>query len=191
MQRMREMVSAARAPFLLVGGGGWTSEACADIVAFAEASDIPSGCSFRCQHLFDNTHKNYAGDVGIGISPKLAARIRDADLLLVVGARLGEQTTRGYTLVDIPNPKQRLVHVYPDPDELGRVYRPDVPICVGMAAFAKAARALQPVDSKAWSASALEARQDYLDHIVPTLVCRAIWIWRKSWPFCVGVCRMF
>ena len=168
MQRMREMVSAARAPFLLVGGGGWTPEACADIVAFAEASDIPSGCSFRCQHLFDNTHKNYAGDVGIGISPKLATRIRDADLLLVVGARLGEQTTRGYTLVDIPNPKQHLVHVYPDPDELGRVYRPDVPICVGMAAFAKAARALQPVDSKAWSASALEARQDYLDHIVPT-----------------------
>ena len=168
MQRLREMLSAARAPFLLVGGGGWTPEACADIVAFAEANDLPSGCSFRCQHLFDNSHKNYAGDVGIGIAPKLAERVRNADLLVVVGARLGEQTTRGYTLVDIPNPKQQLVHVYPDPNELGRVYRPDLPICAGVVAFAKAARALQTVDSNAWTTAALEARQDYLDHTVPT-----------------------
>ena len=168
MQHMREMVSTARAPFMLVGGGGWTSDACEDIVVFAEANDIPTGCSFRCQHIFDNTHKNYAGDVGIGISTKLAARIRNADLLLVVGARLGEQTTRGYTLVDIPNPKQRLIHVYPDPDELGRVYRPNLPICASMIAFSRAARELQPVNSEAWNTSALAARQDYLNHITPT-----------------------
>jgi acetolactate synthase-1/2/3 large subunit len=168
MQSLRELLSVARSPFLLIGGGGWTPEACADIVAFADANDLPTGCSFRCQHLFDNTHKNYAGDVGIGINPKLAERIRNADLLVVVGARLGEQTTRGYTLVDIPNPRQQLIHIYPDPNELGRVYRPDLPICASVTAFAKAAGALQPVDSKAWKSAAIEARQDYLDHVVPT-----------------------
>jgi acetolactate synthase-1/2/3 large subunit len=111
-------------PFLIVGGGGWDAEARVALGNFAEAMQVPVGTSFRCQDYIDNRHPNYAGDVGIAISPTLAARIRAADQLVVLGARLGEMTTGGYTLIDAPMPTQRLTHVHSDPDELGRVYWP-------------------------------------------------------------------
>ncbi len=100
-----------------------TQSACDDIRRFAEANALPVGCAFRYQDHFDNAHPNYAGDIGIGMNPKLAQRVRDADLLLVVGARLGEMTTGGYTLVESPVPKQKLVHVHAGAEELGRVYQ--------------------------------------------------------------------
>lgn len=162
---MRDRLAAAERPFMILGGGGWDARAVTDIRAFAEANDLPVGASFRCQDLFDNAHRNYAGDVGIGINPALAERIRNADLLLVVGARLGEMTTSGYTLVEVPRPKQALIHVHAGAEELGRVYQADLPINAGMAQFAAAARALTPVDSAAWRKWTADARADYLANL--------------------------
>ena len=162
MARLREMLAAAKRPLMIVGGGGWTAEACADIAAFAAANHLPVGASFRCQDIVDNLHPNYAGDVGIGINPKLAERVRTTDLMLVVGPRLGEMTTSGYTLVDIPMPRQPLVHVHAGAEELGRVYQAALPINAGMPAFAAAAKSMKPVDSSAWRGWTEQAHADYL-----------------------------
>jgi acetolactate synthase-1/2/3 large subunit len=163
LQAMRAMLAKASRPFLLVGGGGWSVDAVRDITAFAEANDLPVGASFRCQDLIDNRHRNYVGHVGIGIDPALAARVKTADVLLVVGSRLGEMTTSGYTLVHVPTPKQTLIHVHAGAEELGRVYQPALPINAGMAQFAAAARALKPLDSSRWAAWTAGARGEYLE----------------------------
>jgi len=168
MERLRALLAGARAPFMIVGGGGWSAETTADIMAFAEANAIATGASFRCQDYFDNTHPCYAGHVGIGLEPTLAARIKAADLLVVVGARLGEMTTSGYTLIDIPRPRQTLVHVHGGVQELGRVYQADLPINAGSAAFAAAARRLRPVDAAAWRATTAAAHEEYLATLQPT-----------------------
>ncbi|MCU1366292.1 MAG: thiamine pyrophosphate-binding protein, partial [Ilumatobacteraceae bacterium] len=118
----REMLAAAERPFVIVGGSGWDGDACEALEQFAVAWQLPVGCAFRFQDLFDNRHPNYAGDVGIGINPKLAERIRNADLILAIGARLGEMTTGGYTLLQPPRPAQRLIHIHAGAEELGRVY---------------------------------------------------------------------
>jgi len=128
MQELERLLNGAKKPFVIVGGGGWTQRATGALRAWAQAAGIPVGCSFRCQDYFDNRHPNYAGDVGIGLNPKLAQRVKDADLLLVIGARLGEMTTSGYSLLDVPVPKQKLVHVHAGAEELGRVYQATLPI---------------------------------------------------------------
>ena len=120
MAQLRGMLAKAERSFVILGGGGWSAKAVEDIKAFIEANDLPVGCSFRCQDLFDNRSANYAGDVGIGINPKLAQRVKDAVVLLVIGARLGEMTTSAYTLVEAPVPQQTLVHVHADAEELGQ-----------------------------------------------------------------------
>ncbi len=168
MAAMQAMLAASKKPLMILGGAGWSKDACADILAYAEANNLPTCASFRCQDLFDNEHKNYAGDLGTSVSPQLAKRMGEADLLIVVGARMGEMTTSGYKLLKVPKPAQKLVHVYMDPGELGRVYRPDLPIAASMESFAEAARALPPVKSPAWAAWAEAARQDYLDNLKPT-----------------------
>ena len=122
----------------------------------------PSAPSFRRQDYVDNASRVYAGHVGIGPDPKLAARVRDADLLLVVGARLGESTTGGYTLVEPGRTRQTLVHVHAAAEELGRVYQPALGIVSGSPQFAAAARALEPVDSSAWRAETEQAHADHL-----------------------------
>src|SRR6476661_7919868 len=109
---LRGMLASASRPMLLLGGGTWNAQACADLQKFAEANSLPVGCTFRFQDLLDNAHPNYVGDVGIGINPKLAARVRDADVLIAIGPRLGEMTTSGYSLLSSPVPKQRLVHFH-------------------------------------------------------------------------------
>ncbi|MBX6323259.1 MAG: thiamine pyrophosphate-binding protein [Rhodospirillaceae bacterium] len=168
MARLRALLAGARRPFVIVGGGGWTAQAVADLQAFAEANMLPVGCAFRRQDRFDNAHPLYAGDVGIGINPALQARIREADLLIAVGARLGEMTTGGYSLIDIPVPAQTLVHVHAGAEELGRVYQAALPINAGMAPFAAAARALPLVDRSAWRDWAAAANADYRAWIRPT-----------------------
>ncbi len=168
LAEMRSLLAKAKRPLMIVGGGGWTAEACRDIVAFAEANDLPTGASFRCQDRFDNSHDNYVGDVGIGLNPNLAKRVREADLILAVGPRLGEITTQGYTLLKPPRPRQKLIHVYPDPDELGRVYQTDLSICAGIPEFAREAKAQKPVKSKAWERWSEEARLDYLNNLEPS-----------------------
>lgn len=114
LAELRTRLAAAKRPFVIAGGGGWTPESTAALQRFAESWNLPVGCAFRFQDLFDNAHPNYAGDVGIGINPKLAARVKEADLILAIGPRLGEMTTGGYTLLEAPRPRQKLVHIHAD-----------------------------------------------------------------------------
>ncbi len=167
MARLRAMLRNARRPLLLVGGGGWTMEASRDIQAFAAANNIPVGCAFRRQDCFDNRDDRYIGDVGVAIAPKLAERVRAADLIVAAGPRLGEMTTGGYTLIAPPVPAQQLVHVHPDPDELNTVYKAELAIVSGMAPFAQAARILAPVVHGAWDGWTRDARADYLEYLRP------------------------
>jgi len=174
MTRLRALLEQAVRPLMILGGGGWNPAAADDIRAFAEANDLPVATSFRRQDRIDNDHPNYVGHVGIGINPKLAQRIRETDLLIVVGARLGEMTTGGYTLVDIPRPQRPLVHVHPGAEELGRVYQADLPINAGVGAFAAAARALGAVGHRARGGWTEGGRRDYLAHIAPTATPGAV-----------------
>jgi acetolactate synthase-1/2/3 large subunit len=146
LARVRELLASAQRPLVVVGGGGWSAEASADLQAFAEASALPVAASFRRQDYLDNASSSYAGVLTIGHDATLASRLRDADLLLVVGARLGDIPTRGYETFEPPRTPQTLVHVHADSNELGRVFEPDVPIVAGSAEFLSAARTLEPVD---------------------------------------------
>lgn len=150
--QLREMLVAAQRPLVLLGGGGWDLAACDAIRRFAEASHLPVACAFRFQDLIDNRHPCYIGDVGIGINPKLAARIKRADLILAIGPRLGEMTTSGYSLLEAPRPQQQLIHVHTDAEELGRVYQADLMINSGMPQIAAALAAMAPVGSHVESA---------------------------------------
>ena len=154
-------------PMVIVGGGGWSAQACRDIRAFIEANGLPVCASFRNQDLFDNRHPNYAGDLGVGVGPALGKRLKASDLIIAVGPRLGEATTGGYTLFDLPVPKQKLVHVHASAEELGRVYQATLPINSGMQAFAAAAKAMKPVDSARWKNTVAESHAEYLDNIKP------------------------
>jgi acetolactate synthase I/II/III large subunit len=157
---LRAMLKDAKKPLLLLGGGTWTDEACADVQKFAEANSLPVACAFRFQDLLDNAHPNYVGDVGIGINPKLAARVKEADLLIAFGPRLGEMTTSGYSLLSSPVPKQRLVHIHPDPQELGSVYQAELMIAGGAPETARMLAAMAPVDPSAWRHTVEEARAE-------------------------------
>jgi acetolactate synthase-1/2/3 large subunit len=161
MQKLQKLLAGAKRPFVILGGSGWTREACNDLQRFAEAYELPVGCAFRFQDLFDNNHPNYVGDVGIGINPVLAERVKMADVLLVVGARLGEMTTSGYTLLDSPVPRQKLVHVSPAAEELGRVFQPELGIVSAPVPFARALAALPKIEAPAWKGAAAEARADF------------------------------
>ncbi|MGF1630776.1 MAG: thiamine pyrophosphate-binding protein [Kiloniellaceae bacterium] len=168
MDALWHRLERAKRPLIIVGGGGWSAAAKADLEAFAETAGLPVAASFRCQDYFDNEHPCYAGHVGIGIDSRLAAQVRESDLLILLGARFGEMTSSGYSLMKIPNPDQPLVHVYPDPEELGRVYRPELAINAGSAAFVRAARRMPQLDSAAWRHGTEAAHADYLAHNQPT-----------------------
>src|SRR5262245_38600684 len=151
MAALQAALANAVRPLMIVGGPGWSSSIKTAIEAFAARFDLPVASAFRYQDYVDNRLGCYVGCVGIGIDPKLAQAVQTADVLIVVGARLGEMTTSGYSLVEVPNPAQFLVHVHPSPDELGSVYRPDLPIAAAAEAFAGALGALQPPARIAWS----------------------------------------
>lgn len=163
LRRLHELLARAKRPLLILGGGGWTAEACDDLAAFAEANRIPTLVEFRRQDLLSNHHPSYAGDLAYAKDPKVSERLRQADFVLAVGTRLGDVTTEGYTLLQPPRPQATLVHVYPDADEIGRVYRPDLAIVASMAEFAAAVRTLEPVEWTAWGDWAEAARRDYLE----------------------------
>ena len=169
MGAFRGQLASAERPLMILGGAGWSEQACADMQAFAEANAVPVAASFRCQDLFDNMHSNYAGELGTSASPALTQRMRDADLLIVVGSRLGEMTSGGYSLVNIPVPQQKLIHVYLDSSELGRVYEPDLAIVASMESFAAAARDMEAVAYGKWVEWMRQANQDYLDNLTPSL----------------------
>ncbi|CAG2145573.1 thiamine pyrophosphate-binding protein [Cupriavidus numazuensis] len=157
------LLEQAERPFLMIGGSGWTPEAMRQMEGFAERFGLPVGLAWRRLECFDNHHPNYAGHVGWGMGEALRARIRKSDLLIAVGTRMGEATTEGYTVVESPLPRQRLVHVYPDPEELGRVFRAELPIVADVVSFAAAVDALRPARGHDRAARVERARRDYLD----------------------------
>lgn len=159
--RVAELLSRAQRPLVIVGEGGWSARAGADLVAFCEASHVPVLASFRCQDYVDNRSPAYAGHLTIGLDPALARRVDEADLVIAVGGRLGDVATRSYTLLEVPRPRQTLVHVHPDPDELGRVYETDLPIVSDLTEFAAALRRILPIEAPPWTAWAEAARADY------------------------------
>ena len=166
--RLAAMLGASRRPLVLVGGAGWTQAAYDDLHAFAEANDLPVAAAFRRQDHFDNRHRSYVGMVGLGLNPRLAGLIQDCDLLIVLGAQLGEIITQGYTLLALPRPRQRLVHVSAGIAELGKVYQPELAINSGMPAIAAALRALPATASPPWAALRAEARAAYEEFSRPT-----------------------
>ena len=172
------LLRRAEHPLLLVGGSRWNPEACAALREFAERAGVPVACAFRHQDLFDNRHPLYAGDAGIGINPALAARIRDADVLLVVGERLGEMATSGYTLLEAPMPRQSLIHVHPGNDELGRVYQPALAVNATPREFFEALIAAPPVARPAWRDLAEKAHADFDAWRTPRPVPGDVDLWR-------------
>ena len=162
-----DMLAGAKRPLVIVGGTRWTEDAVASLQDFAARFELPVGCSFRRQMLFDHLHPSYAGDVGIGINPALAKEIKEADLILLVGGRFSEMPSSGYTLLDVPYPHQTLVHVHPDPSELGRVYRPDLAICASPSDFVAALSALDAPKERRWAERTRAMHDAYLAWSTP------------------------
>jgi len=162
MTELQKLLGAAERPIVVLGGSRWSPQAVQHVVRFAERLALPVACTFRRQMLFPADHPCHAGDLGTGPNPKLLARVREADLVLLVGGRLSEQTSQGYTLLDIPVPRQTLVHVYPDPDELGRVYRPHLAINASPIAFCAALEGMESKNDVPWRDRTEAAHQDYL-----------------------------
>ena len=172
MGTLMRMIEDAASPVAIVGGAGWHRKARDHFSTFAERIGLPVAAAFRRQDAIPNSSKVWAGNLGYGPNPKLLERIRTADLILAVGARLGEATTDGYTLLTPDHPGQLLVHVHPDPNELGRVYRPDLAICADMAEFAEQA-ALWDDDVVPFDAG-VEAHCEWLDWSTPTPSAHAL-----------------
>ncbi len=166
MRELERLLAGASRPFVLLGGGGWDAATCEALRRWLEASGLPAGNSFRCQDLLDSRSPSYAGDVGIGPNPKLAQRVKEADVLLAIGARLDEMTTGGYGLLEAPVPRQTLIHVQAGAEDLGRVYRPALPVHSGMPQFADALAGVR-LDGSKWRAWTEAARADYLAWTAP------------------------
>lgn len=169
MQEMGELISAAKRPLMLVGGGGWTPEACEQLQQFAASWDLPVACAFRFQDTFDNRHPNYVGEVGSTLGPALRRRIENSDLVIAVGVRLGEGTTRGYALLEPPRPRQKLIHVHAGAEELGSVYQADLMIQASLPGFAAQLQTVRPPAQRPWSDWTRDAVSDYMAHITPAV----------------------
>jgi acetolactate synthase-1/2/3 large subunit len=167
LRQLREMLLTAQRPFVIAGGSGWTQQSAQALQRFAENWKLPVGNAFRFQDTFDNHHPQYAGDVGIGINPKLAQRIRESDLILAIGPRLGEMTTSGYTLLQAPKPTQKLVHIHASAEELNRVYQADLAMLSTMNAAARSLEVLTAPTSLPWEAWTAAAHADYEANMEP------------------------
>ena len=161
LRELRTLLLAAQRPLVIAGGGGWTPQSAAALQRFAENWQLPVANAFRFQDCFDNHHPLYAGDVGLGINPALARRIRESDLVLAIGPRLGEATTGGYTLLEAPVPTQKLVHIHASGEELGRVYQPTLAIQATMNAAARSLEVLTAPPSLPWSTWTAACHADY------------------------------
>jgi len=165
IQQVGEMLAAAKRPMIIVGGSGWSEETRLRLESFSESSGIAVANSFRCQDYMNHQHPNYIGDLGLGVNPALTRRVSEADTLLVIGARLGEMTTGGFSLIDIPNPGQRMIHVHVGAEELGHVYQPDLAINASSDLFieALADTSIDSGHAAEWSQQLGEARQSFLE----------------------------
>ena len=162
MADLEALIAQARRPLFILGGSRWTPEACAAVTRFSERFTMPVATSYRRAPLFDALHPNYAGDVGLGPNPKLVARVKAADLLVLCGGRFGEIPSQGYTLLDLPCPAVTLVHIYPEATELGRLYQPTLAIHATPVRFAAALDRLKPRTASVWAAETAAAHADYL-----------------------------
>jgi acetolactate synthase-1/2/3 large subunit len=162
MAELQKMLWAARSPIVIAGGGGWSARAGAALARFAERFDLPLAASFRRASVVDNDHANFVGEVGLGLNPKLKARIAGADLVLLIGGRMAEVPSQGYTLFSIPEPHQALVHVHADAQEIGRVYHPRLGVVATPSAFCAALEGLQPPNAVPWSEATRAARAEFL-----------------------------
>ena len=190
MSRLQKMLWAAQnARSRSIGGSRWSEAACAALMRFAERFPLPVATTFRRGHLFDALHPCYAGDLGIGPNPKLLARIKAADLVLLVGGRLGEMPSQSYTLFDIPDPQTKLVHVHPGAEELGRVYHPHLAINASPTAFCSALEGLQPPNEIAWRGESDTAHADYLAWTEKATPQPGASISARSWCGCATICR--
>ena len=167
IRQFGEALASAERPLIIVGGPGWTAETGHKMQTFAVRLNLPVAAAFRFQDYFDNRHQNYAGHVGIAINPKLAGHIRDSDLIIAMGPRLGEMTTSGYTLLKVPSPDQKLVHIHPGPEELGQVYCPEIAICASLSEFADCLDDIELPGDPVWSAWTETLRADYEAHVQP------------------------
>jgi acetolactate synthase-1/2/3 large subunit len=172
VEQVRARLARAERPLLVLGGSGWTEAATTAIGDWAERIGLPVALSFRRKDLISNDRPNYAGDLGLGPNPKLVQRVRDADLILTIGARLGENPTLGYTLLTRARTAEVLIHIHPGPEELGRVW----PTLMGAAADCSlAAIALSTIDpGRDWRAGAATAHADYQAFIQPVSVTGAV-----------------
>jgi acetolactate synthase-1/2/3 large subunit len=162
MADFASLLAGAKKPMLVLGGSRWSALAAQQVADFAAAWQLPVCCSFRRQMLFAGEHASYAGDVGLGINPKLLARLQEADLIVLLGGRMSEVPSQAYTLLGIPVPQQTLVHIYPDSDELNRVYQADLAIAASPQAFAAQLASLSTMPAPAWSTWTEAAHADYL-----------------------------
>ena len=162
MADLQKRLWAAERPLVIVGGPGWTGKASASVMRFAERFDLPIAAEFRRASALDGEHANYCGEIGLGINPKLKARAEAADLVLLIGGRMSEAASQGYTLLAVPKPRQALIHVHADPHEIGRNYAPTLGIVATSAAFAAALESVQPPNATPWSETTRQARADYL-----------------------------
>ncbi|NIZ09910.1 thiamine pyrophosphate-binding protein [Pseudooceanicola sp. HF7] len=158
LAHVRDALQAAEKPLVLLGGSDWAAEDVAALRNWAEASGLPVCATFRRQDLLDNESPNYMGELGLGANPKLVAKVKEADVILALGARLGEIGTLGYTMMDIPCPAQKLIHVYPDPDELGHVFRPEIGVVSRPGVFASLLAEAGPLDGSGWTDWVAEGR---------------------------------
>lgn len=165
LRELRTLLLASERPLVIAGGGGWTPQSAAALQRFAENWQLPVANAFRFQDTFDNHHPLCAGDVGLGINPALARRVRESDLLIAIGPRLGEATTGGYTLIEAPLPRQKLVHIHASGEELGRVYQPTLAIHATLNAAARSLEVLTAPPSVPWQAWAQACHADYLANI--------------------------
>ena len=168
MAAMQQLLERSQRPLMVLGGSGWDIRSVHDIRLFAEQQNLPVAASFRCQDLFDNRHPNYAGDLGFAASAQLSSAVKDADLLLIVGSRMGEVSTGGYTALEIPVPKQTLIHVHQGIEELGRVYQPALAINSSMSSFAKSAASLPATTTQRHSEWTRTLNQNYRQNLEPS-----------------------
>ena len=166
--QIQTLLEGAETPLVMLGGSGWTKEAVEQIEAFSSNNNLPVTVSFRCQDRFNNNHINYVGDMGIGANPALIKLMQDTDVLLVLGARLGEMTTDGYKRLDVPVPKQTLIHIHQGSEEIGHVYQPDLGIAATPATIAPALANMKLATNGKWAERTATARQAFEDWTTPT-----------------------
>ncbi len=167
MQEMHAMLKSASRPIMIVGGAGWTSETSANVLAFAESFDVPIAAAYRCQDYINNHHTHYVGHMGKNMNPRLAQRIKESDLIIALGTELEENTTNNNEILRAPQPDGQLIHIHPDPSELGRLFQADLMINANALQFSHKLKQLKPSETIQWSEWRSKARKDYEDFLIP------------------------